>query len=91
MAKSKKDKSEQATEEAVNPAPTTAEAKPKKKKKYQRSVKVRGAGEVAKFLVYNAKNFKGRYEGDTLYSFRVDLDDKSFLDELLDRLDLDKK
>ncbi len=101
MAKTKKKqkngKHEQAVVEAVAttaPAdgqPTEAVDKPKKKKKYERSVRVRAAGEVAKFLVYNAKNFRGRYEGDALYSFKVDMDDKSFLDDLLDRLEHDKK
>lgn len=85
--KKKKDKHEQAVVEA---AQTATEPEPKKKK-YQRSVKVRNAGEVAKFLVYNAKNFRGRYEGDTLYSFKVNMEDKSFLDDLLDRLEPDKK
>lgn len=96
--KKNKNKHEQAVVEAVASENATAtteaattEEKPKKKKKYERSVRVRAAGEVAKFLVYNAKNFRGRYEGDTLYSFRVDMDDKSFLDDLLDRLEPDKK
>lgn len=89
MAKKKKNKKhEQAVVEA---ATQTTEPEPKKKKKYQRSVKVRNAGEVAKFLVYNAKNFRGRYEGDTLYSFKVNMEDKSFLDDLLDRLEPEKK
>lgn len=94
--KKKSGKHEQAVVEAVaTTAPAdgqpTSEATPKKKKKYERSVRVRAAGEVAKFLVYNAKNFRGRYEGDALYSFKVDMDDKSFLDDLLDRLEHDKK
>ena len=77
--------------QALQTADTVPTTKKKKQKKYQRSVKVRAAGEVAKFLVYNAKNFRGRYEGDALYSFKVDQDDKTFLDDLLDRLELDKK
>ena len=58
-----------------------------KKKKYQRSVGVKTAAEVAKFLVYNAKKFRGSYEGDALYTIRVDQEDKGLLDDILDRLE----
>jgi hypothetical protein len=84
--KSKKNNSkkhEQAVVEAV--AETATETK--KKKKYQRSVGVRTAGDVAKFLVLNAKKFRSSYEGDALTTIRVDQEDKGFLDELLDRLE----
>ena len=87
--KSKKDKHEQAVVEAV--AKDTAVADTPKKQKYQRSIRVRNACEVAKFMVLNAKNFRGRYEGDALYSIKVDMDDKSFLDDLLDRLEPETK
>ena len=84
----KNKKNEQAVVEAVadNQANGSAE-ETKKKKKYQRSVGVRTAGDVAKFLVLNAKKFRGSYEGDALYTIRVDHEDKSFLDDLLDRLE----
>lgn len=85
-SKNKGKKHEQAVVEAVADNHDTA-TETKKKKKYQRSVGVRTAGDVAKFLVLNAKKFRGSYEGDALYTIRVDHEDKGFLDELLDRLE----
>ena len=58
----------------------------KKKQKYQKNVRVIHAGDIAKFLIYNGKNFKVKYNGKSLYTFEVASDDKSFLDGLLDRL-----
>jgi len=58
----------------------------KKQKKYEKKVKVRLAGAVSNFLVLNVVSFRARYEGDGVYTFRVDKDQKDMLDDLCERL-----
>ena len=68
-------------------AAITAVSKKEEKKKYQRTVSIRSAAQIVNVLVWHAKKFRGNGEGRSLYTIRVDQEDKAFLDELLDRLE----
>jgi hypothetical protein len=75
---------------AVDTAPegqqTQADEGNKKKKKYEKRIKVKLAGAVSNFLVLNAVSFRARYEGSGVYTFRVDKEQSAMLDDLCERL-----
>lgn len=93
--KAKRKKDGAASQEVNNGVVTAADTAPegrtpadegKKKKKYEKRIKVKLAGAVSNFLVLNAVSFRARYDGSGVYTFRVDKDQSSMLDDLCERL-----